>query len=56
MAVHIGGYDRLRETHDAIHAWAAAHQRSFGGRSWEIYGDWSDDPCKLETTVVYLLS
>ena len=55
MAVHIGGYDRLRETHDAIHAWAAAHQRSFGGRSWEIYGDWSDDPSQLETTVVYLL-
>jgi DNA gyrase inhibitor GyrI len=56
MAVHVGGYDRLRETHDAIHAWAAAHQRSFGGRSWEIYGDWSDDPSRLETTVVYLLS
>ena len=56
MAVHIGGYDRLRETHDAIHAWAAAHQRSFGGFSWEIYSDWSDDPSKLETTVVYLLS
>jgi effector-binding domain-containing protein len=56
IAVHLGGYDRLRETHDAIHAWAAAHQRSFGGCSWEIYGDWSDDPSKLETTVVYLLS
>jgi effector-binding domain-containing protein len=55
-AVHIGEYDRLRETHDAIHAWAAAHQRLFGGRSWEIYGDWSDDPSKLETTVEYLLS
>ena len=23
--------------------------------SWEIYGDWSDDPSKLETTVAYLL-
>jgi effector-binding domain-containing protein len=55
-ALHIGGYDRLRETHDAIHEWAAAQQRSFGGHSWEIYGDWSDDPSKLETTVVYLLS
>jgi hypothetical protein len=22
MAVHIGEYDRLRETHDAIHAWS----------------------------------
>jgi hypothetical protein len=45
----------LKETHDAIHAWATAHQRQFAGQSWEIYGDWSDDPSKLETTVAYLL-
>ena len=56
MAIHIGGYDRLRETHEAIHAWAAACQRPFAGSSWEIYGDWQEDPAKLETTVVYLLS
>lgn len=56
MAVHIGPYDRLKEAYDAIHAWAQAHSRRFAGRSWEIYGDWSDDPSKLETTVVYLLS
>jgi len=54
-AVHIGGYDRLKDTHDAIHAWAQAHNRAFAGMSWEIYGDWSDDPSKLETTVIYLL-
>jgi DNA gyrase inhibitor GyrI len=55
MAVHVGGYERLKETHDAIHAWAAASRRTFAGQSWEIYGDWSDDPSKLETTVVYRL-
>jgi effector-binding domain-containing protein len=55
-AVHIGPYDRLKETYDAIHAWASANQRQFAGWSWEIYGDWSDDPSKLETTVVHLLS
>ena len=54
-AVHIGGYDGLNEAHDAIHAWAGAHQRVFAGQSWEIYGDWSDDLSKVETTVVYLL-
>jgi len=54
-AVHLGPYDRLQETHDAIHAWAKGHQRPFAGLSWEIYGDWSDDPSKLETTVTYLL-
>jgi len=55
MAVHVGPYERLKETHDAIHAWAAANRRSIGGQSWEIYGDWSDNPSTLETTVMYLL-
>jgi len=54
-ALHVGGYDRLHEAHDAIHAWAQAHNRTFAGQSWEIYGDWSDDASKLETTVIYLL-
>src|ERR1700683_3339478 len=55
VGVHVGSYDRIKETHDAIHAWRAANSRAFAGKSWEIYGDWSDDPAKLETTIVYLL-
>jgi effector-binding domain-containing protein len=54
-AVHIGPYDRLSDTHSAIHDWAKRNHRSFAGKSWEIFGDWDDDPTKLETTVVYLL-
>jgi len=56
VAVHRGSYDRLHTAHDAIHQWARAQGRAFAGRSWEIYGDWSDDPAKLETAVVYLLA
>jgi effector-binding domain-containing protein len=56
VAVHRGAYDQLRGTHDAIHQWAKSHKRVFASTSWEIYGDWSDDPSKLETTVVYLLA
>ena len=56
MAVHVGPYERLQETHDAIHAWVAANHRAIGRHSWEIYGDWVDDPSKLETTVVYRLA
>lgn len=56
IAVHRGSYDQLRATHDAIHQWAKSHDRTFAGRSWEIYGDWSDDPSNLETMVVYLLA
>jgi effector-binding domain-containing protein len=55
VAIHLGAYDRMKETHDTIHAWAVANNRAFAGKSWEIYGDWSDDPSKLETTIVYLL-
>lgn len=56
IAEHRGAYDGLRRTHDAIHEWAKANGRTFAGTSWEIYGDWDDDPSKLETTVVYLLA
>jgi len=54
-AVHVGAYDQIRRAHDAIHAWRAQNGRTFAGTSWEIYGDWSEDPAKLETTVCYLL-
>ena len=55
VAVHVGPYDRMKATHDAIHAWREANHRTFAGKSWEIYGDWTDDPSKLETTILYLL-
>lgn len=55
VATHRGPYDRLSETHGAIHRWAAASDRRLAGYSMEIYGDWSDDPGKLETTVIYFL-
>ena len=54
-ATHVGAYDQIHRAHDAIHAWRAQQNRTFAGLSWEIYGDWSDDPSKLETAVCYLL-
>jgi effector-binding domain-containing protein len=55
-AVHVGPYDRMKETHDAIHAWQASSGRQFAGKSWEIYGDWNDDPAKNEVEILYLLA
>jgi len=55
-ALHVGPYDQMKRTHDAIHAWAAANDMAFAGKSWEIYGDWTDDVSKLETRIEYLLS
>ncbi len=55
VAVHVGAYERMKETHAASRAGHEAGNRPFAGKSWEIYGDWSDDPSKLETTIMYLL-
>jgi effector-binding domain-containing protein len=55
VAVHQGAYDRMRETHKAIHAWMAANGRDSLGLSWEIYGDPSPVPAATETTIMYLL-
>jgi len=54
--VHAGPYDRLGDAHDAIHAWCAANNRKIAQASWEIYGDWNNDPSQLETTIKYLLA
>jgi effector-binding domain-containing protein len=55
-ALHIGPYERLGETHESIHRWAAANKITFAGKSWEIYGDWAEDTAKLETRIEYLLA
>lgn len=51
--LHRGPYGGLRAAHMAIYRHLGERKRPF---SMEIYGDWSDDPSKLETTVVYLLA
>ncbi len=55
VARHVGSYDGLAQAHRAIHDWAGESCRALAGTSWEIYGDWNDDPAKLETLVLYLL-
>lgn len=55
VAVHVGPYSGLPAAHQAIHRWCAAQGHALAGWSWEIYGDWTDDQSKLETTIVYLL-
>jgi effector-binding domain-containing protein len=52
---HRGPYGGLPKAHAAIHTWCAANGRTIGAYSVEIYGDWSDDPSKLETTIQYLM-
>jgi effector-binding domain-containing protein len=53
--VHRGPYGELPKAHAALHDWCAGNNRRIGGFSLEIYGDWSEDPNELETTLQYLL-
>ncbi len=53
---HVGPYDQLGVAHGAVRAWCRDEGRATAGPFWEVYGDWDDDPAKLETEVCYLLA
>lgn len=54
--LHRGPYQDLPAAHAAIRAWCAAHGLAPAGPNWEVYGDWNDDPGRLETEVFVLLA
>ena len=54
--MHVGPYERMGEAHQAIQTWATANNMKFAGKSWEIYGDGTEDMAKLETQIEYLLA
>jgi effector-binding domain-containing protein len=53
--VHRGSYQDLPAAHEAVRAWCEAHGHAVTGQRWEVYGDWDDDPDKVETEVAWLL-
>ena len=53
--LHTGSYDRLAESYAALRAWFAEQGQAMTGDSWEVYGDWTDDPARLETRLFWLL-
>ena len=58
--VHLGSYDRLGATHQAIRDWCSSHHRRLAGPNWEVYGHWQDhwnaDPSQIRTDVFYQLA
>lgn len=52
---HIGPYDQLHRAYKALIDWCDAHDEKRSSHSWELYGDWTDDPTKLRTDVFWLL-
>jgi effector-binding domain-containing protein len=52
---HYGEYTDLAGAYAALGQWCAANGRQRAGTSWEVYGDWEEDPAKRRTDVYFLL-
>jgi len=50
---HIGPYNKLQAAYDGLIAWCAREGHKTSGESWEVYGDWHDDPSKLVTDIYF---
>jgi effector-binding domain-containing protein len=53
---HYGEYSDLGLAYSALERWFVDHQRSPAGVSWEVYGDWEEDPAKRRTDVYLLVA
>ncbi len=56
VTTHRGPYEGLGAAHAAVGRWCAAAGRTLTGQRWEVYGDWEEDPARLETRVCYGLA
>jgi effector-binding domain-containing protein len=54
--VHRGPYDAMAPAYEAVEAWARQGGHRFAGVSWEVYGDWSEEPGELQTDIYVLLA
>jgi len=56
VATHWGDYAKLGQAYEAIEQWCGETGRSGAGVTWEVYGDWDDNPTKVRTDVYVLLA
>jgi hypothetical protein len=52
---HVGDYAGLGEAHEAIARWCRTNGYTPSATRWEVYGDWEEDPAKLQTDIYWLL-
>jgi effector-binding domain-containing protein len=53
---HFGEYSEMDGAYGALAQWCADNDRTRAGASWEVYGDWDDDPARRRTDLYYLLA
>jgi len=53
---HWGEYAEMAGAYAALERWCAANGRQPTGTSWEVYGDWTDDPLQRRTDIYLLLA
>jgi effector-binding domain-containing protein len=52
---HTGPYGELHVAYRNLTAWCTRNSLQTGGQSWEVYGDWHDDPARLVTDLFFRL-
>jgi effector-binding domain-containing protein len=52
---HYGEYSDMAPAYAALEQWISASGRRAAGVTWEVYGDWEDDPAKRRTDIYFLL-
>jgi effector-binding domain-containing protein len=52
---HYGEYSKMAPAYAALEQWCHATGRRATGVSWEVYGDWDEDPAKVRTDLFILL-
>jgi effector-binding domain-containing protein len=54
--VHWGDYSEMAGAYAALARWCEANGRRQTGTSWEVYGDWADDPQQRRTDIYLQLT
>jgi effector-binding domain-containing protein len=52
----VGSYEGLPGAWQTLFAWSAKEGHKLADINWQIYGDWNDDPARLETSLHALLA
>jgi effector-binding domain-containing protein len=52
---HMGPYEELGRSHQAIAEWSRKNGYQLTGTCWEIYGDWHENPKQLSTDIFHLV-